>query len=227
MNERVIETLAAVGLTFLGSVIIMLVGNWLHAWREARRIADQRLYEWVKERVDKIEPYISRLSRTSYELVGAAKGVLHWTLVWWQTPGSERPQRTGEVERNVNALKETLERADALRKETPEIIFGSLKPQILDGVYALIKSFDRLCRACHMLLSERGEASRQASNSNDLSTLEAWKERWDDEIFKEYAIFEQTYMGLVDAMGYVLALDGYRPPSLLERLRRALWPPGG
>jgi len=220
MNPTVIETLASVGLGFLGSLIVMLVANWLQAGREARRIADQRRYEWVKERLDKVDDYISRLSLTSYQLKDAAMGVLLWTPIWWQKPRLERPQITGTAQHYLDALARALEQGEAFRNQPPETVFGSLEPQTLGRVYELHQSFSRLWEACSLLSYERKEVIEHARDSHDLGPMQAWEKHNHAEVINEYATFEKTYGQLVNAMRRALALEnGYRLPSLVQRLR--------
>lgn len=212
--------LAGVGLVFLGSLIVML--DWLQASREARRIADQRPYEWGKERLDRIDLYSSQLAAASYELRDEAGKVLLWTMTWWQAPRSERPQITPLVEGCVETLQDALNRADDVRTNPPEIIFCSLRHEIVDGTRKSIVSFNRLWGACEKLLSERKEASRQASDSRDLSSVKIWEREWRDKVTKEFRSFKTKHIGLVEAMHRALE-PGHRRPSLLKRLGRALF----
>jgi len=169
-----ISTDALVGLAGVAlGAVVSLVGVWIEGRREARRIADRRHYEWVKERLDKVEDHISRWNLTSYNLKNAALEVLEWTAIWWQAPRLERPEITGTVQQHLDALASALEKGEAFREEPPEILFGSLEPQILGGVYELHQSFSRLWAACSLLSFERGEAIQAARDSNDLRPMQA------------------------------------------------------
>lgn len=219
MSEKVVETLATVGVTFLGSMIIMIIGETLRAWREDGRIVDERGYEWLKDRLDRLDEYISPLGLVSYEMKAAALGLLDWTLRRRQTPGPERTLWLWEVSVYLEDLKKALPKAHLMYKERPEILLGSLEPQISRAVYGLNASFARLLVVCDTLLDDRVPAE-----SHGLASLERWQKKWHDEVENEHATFEKAYGVVVDGMRRALTLrSGYPPPSLLERLRKALF----
>jgi len=216
-----ISTDALVGLLGVAlGAIVSLFAVWLEGRRESRRTAEERQYKWVKERLDKVEDYISQLSLISHQLKGAATGVLLWTPIWWQAPRLERPQMTGTVQGYLDALAKALEEGEVFRKEPPEILFGSLEPQILGGVYELHQSFSRLWVACSLLSVEREEVTQQARDSNDLGPMRAWEKHCYDDVINEYETFQKSYGYLVDAMRGALTLESaYRRPSWVQRLR--------
>lgn len=211
--------LVGVGLGFLGSLIVMLVGSCLQAWREARRIADQRRYERVKDRVDKVEPYIERLKHLSDEVRAAVEEAIRWTLWMPVLPDTRPSERPTMVQYYLDILEGALEKAGAVLKEDPGIILESLEPQILDGFDELKQSFNRLYLLAGKLLLEHSRlAEGSVPSSKHWASIEMWAEEMRAEIVSEHETFKGVYKTLVMAIGNLLQ-GRYRRPSWVKRLR--------
>jgi len=206
MNERVIETLLAVGLGFLGSLVVMLIGNWLQAWREARRIADERRYKRAKDRVDKVEPYIAQLYHLSDKIRDSAEGVFRWVAYCSGVDPSKRPGMPHDL---FDAVERALEEAKALQEQDPGIVLGSLESRVLEGVNALRTVFSALCLEAGFFLLEKDTAFARPDIAEN---VESWANKWHGRIVRAHDVFKGVYETLSIAI-----------ENLFERPYRRSW----